>query len=114
MSLSDPAPRPVPGASRRPFGCPAPEALLALARLSDDAILVVREDADDGTREIAWSNPAFDRLLGHPARPLVAHPPRALGSGALGAPELVGAPLVPPGTDPSALKDLLDADCGQA
>ena len=58
MSLPDPAPRPAPGTSGRPFGCPAPEALLALARLSDDAILIVREDIEDGTREIAWSNPA--------------------------------------------------------
>jgi diguanylate cyclase (GGDEF)-like protein/PAS domain S-box-containing protein len=118
MSLPDPAPRPAPGTSGRPFGCPAPEALLALARLSDDAILIVREDIEDGTREIAWSNPAFDRLLGHASGHLIGHPVRSLWSRHLGG-GLDGSPVVaaaPSGatTDPTARQDLLDAECGQA
>src|SRR4051812_12285471 len=114
MSLPDPIPRPVPGGSRRYFGCPAPEALLALARLSDDAILVVREDIDDGTHEIAWTNPAFDRLLGLATGHLIGHPVRSLWSRHLGGGPDVAAAVAAARTDSTALQDLLDAECGQA
>src|SRR3954463_6366365 len=90
-----------------PFGCPPLEALLAVARLSPDAILIVREDLEDATREIAWSNPAFDRLLGQPSSHLVGHPVFALRTRHV-------APNATEGSDEAALQDLLEQGCGQA
>ena len=94
----------------RPFGCPPLEALVAVARLSADAILVVREDTEDGTYEIAWTNPAFDRLLGQRNGHLVGHPLFAIKARHLSA-----EPVAPRRrrTD-AALEELLDVECGQS
>src|SRR3954470_12212977 len=90
-----------------PLWCPPLEALLAVARLSPDAILIVREDPEDATREIAWSNPAFDRLLGQPSSHLVGHPVFALRTRHV-------APDVSESSGESALQDLLELGCGQS
>src|SRR5690348_11520182 len=94
----------------RPFGSPPTAALVAVARLSADAILIVREDTEDGTYEIAWNNPAFDRLLGQPNGHLVGHPVFALRARHLSA-----EPIAPRRRRAdSALEELLDVECGQS
>ena len=63
-------------------GSPPAEVLLAMARLSPNAVVLVarRDDESDLSYEIVWANPSFDRLVGCRPGQLVGAPLGALGA----------------------------------
>src|SRR5687768_8779178 len=64
-------------------GAPPADVLLAMARLSVNAVLLLAERGGGGAtrrHEIVWANPAFDRLVGSRPGHLFGQPLSALSA----------------------------------